>query len=280
MDKRKGFTLIELLVVIAIIALLMAILMPALKKAKDQARVVVCQSNLKQWGLSYAMYCDDNNGRFFSGEFNGTRYDPVIGDMGSGRYWRLCMKPYSRDKKIWLCPQATKAKQEGIPVGNWTNVAWEYDDDVGSYGLNGWILNIAASRVAANTTNGWLRPDKDSKGRSRHWGTPLVKNARSVPVFTDMWWVDAWPLEIDLPTTKEEGPSDIIGVNEMQRVCVNRHDGFINGVFMDWSVRRIGLKELWTLKWHRTFNTRGPMTLAGGVWPGDWPKWMRKFKDY
>ncbi|MCJ7675516.1 MAG: hypothetical protein MUO33_10245, partial [Sedimentisphaerales bacterium] len=63
-------------------------------------------------------------------------------------------------------------------------------------------------------------------------------------------------------------------------VCINRHDGFINGLFLDWSVRKVGLKELWTLKWHREFDTAGPWTKAGGVKPEDWPQWMRRFKDY
>jgi len=53
MSRRKGFTLIELLVVIAIIALLMAILMPALARVKEQARTVACLANLKQWNLIF-----------------------------------------------------------------------------------------------------------------------------------------------------------------------------------------------------------------------------------
>ena len=56
MIKRTAFTLIELLVVIAIIAVLMAILMPALNRVKRQARNVACQANLNQWGLFFAMY--------------------------------------------------------------------------------------------------------------------------------------------------------------------------------------------------------------------------------
>lgn len=62
--------------------------------------------------------------------------------------------------------------------------------------------------------------------------------------------------------------------------CINRHHGCINGLFMDGSVRIIGLKELWTLKWRPDFNTRGRWTKAGGVQPEDWPEWMRGFKDY
>jgi hypothetical protein len=37
---------------------------------------------------------------------------------------------------------------------------------------------------------------------------------------------------------------------------------------------------LWTLKWHRTFDTMGPWTRAGGVMPSDWPRWMQRYKDY
>jgi len=62
--------------------------------------------------------------------------------------------------------------------------------------------------------------------------------------------------------------------------CINRHNGFVNGLFLDWSVRKIGLKELWTLKWNPEFDTAGPWTKAGGVLPEDWPQWMRGLKDY
>ncbi len=62
--SKKGFTLIELLVVIAIIALLLSIIMPALQKVKAQAQFIICGSNLKQWGISSAMYTTENDGYF------------------------------------------------------------------------------------------------------------------------------------------------------------------------------------------------------------------------
>jgi len=70
------------------------------------------------------------------------------------------------------------------------------------------------------------------------------------------------------------------GNNDMGRICINRHRGYTGCAFMDSSARKVGLKELWTLKWHRQFNTAGPWTLAGGVGPSDWPEWMRHFRDY
>jgi prepilin-type N-terminal cleavage/methylation domain-containing protein/prepilin-type processing-associated H-X9-DG protein len=66
--KRTGFTLIELLVVISIIALLMAILMPALKRAREQGQRAVCISTVKQLTLCWLMYADDNDDRLVNGE--------------------------------------------------------------------------------------------------------------------------------------------------------------------------------------------------------------------
>ncbi len=273
MNKRKGFTLIELLVVIAIIAVLMAILMPALQRVKQQARTVTCMANLNQWGLLFAMYCGENNGNFFTGELNGTR-----SGMGSGEFWRETMRPFTKDhsEKMWLCPQAVKPLPGGgIPRGTWSIVAWETANDVGSYGLNGWMLNIKASRDSSNRTNGWGRTPADW-----HWGTPENRNASNIPVFTGSWWVDSWPRENDQPPTTEDGPADTPNSNEMNRVCVDRHNGFVNCLFADWSVRKAGLKELWTLKWSRGFDVSGPFTKAGGMNPSDWPQWMRHYKEY
>jgi prepilin-type N-terminal cleavage/methylation domain-containing protein/prepilin-type processing-associated H-X9-DG protein len=270
---RRGFTLIELLVVIAIIALLLAILMPALQRVKKQARTTTCLAHLKQWGLIYALYTGDNDGYFFTGELNGTRQN-----MGSGEFWRETMRPSTKSfsEKMWLCPQATKPRpQGGIPQGGWSNYAWETANDVGSYGLNGWVLNIAASKEAGNRTNGWGRTPADW-----HWGTPHVKGANNIPVFTGSWWVDSWPREDDQPPPTNEGPPDRPDTNEMERVCVDRHGGFVNCLFADWTVRKTGLKELWTLKWSRGYNVAGPWTSGGFVQPDSWPEWMRRFKDY
>ena len=61
--------------------------------------------------------------------------------------------------------------------------------------------------------------------------------------------------------------------NFMKRFCVDRHNEYTNGLFMDLSARKIGIKELWELKWHRDWNERNAP-------PPVWPDWMRGFKDY
>ena len=66
----------------------------------------------------------------------------------------------------------------------------------------------------------------------------------------------------------------------MKRFCLNRHNGYINGVFLDFSIRKIDLKELWTFKWHRNFDISGIWAKAVAVHGDDWTEWMRKFRDY
>jgi len=68
MSKKEGFTLIELLVVIAIIAVLMAILMPALNRVKEQGKRATCLSNLKQLTLAWIMYADENDDNLVNGD--------------------------------------------------------------------------------------------------------------------------------------------------------------------------------------------------------------------
>ena len=268
MSERRGFTLIELLVVIAIIALLMAILMPALQRVKGQAQAIACQARLKEWGLLFKLYTDDNNGYF------NRREDAV---------WMSAMRPYyNNDPQMLLCPTATR---EMVNLSDWgTFKAASLNNDVFSYGINSWTNNNAADRSGGRLVEWfWKNVNNNTTvtpGTRTILGRPVSTN--TIPVFGDSTWYDAWPRDTDPPaqTMDAFGIGNTGTTGEMNHFCINRHDGFVGMLFMDWSARRVGLKELWTLKWHRAFITTGTWTQAGLARPEDWPVWLRRFKDY
>ena len=175
---QGAFTLIELLVVIAIIALLMAILMPALQRAKRQAEVVACQSNLKQWGLMWAMYTDNNNGYFNARTETSGRWIDVLYDY------------YSRIEKMRVCPTARKYAVEYPPGGDlgpgptsaygnkftsWgklSNANGRPAGTYGSYGINEYV------QVPST-------PPSYGTSAADYWRTPNVRGAANIPLFLD-----------------------------------------------------------------------------------------------
>ncbi len=101
--RRKGFTLIELLVVIAIIALLLSVLFPALRKAKQSALNVVCKTNLHSWYYSIELYLQDNNDTFWPGY-----YSP---DSHKSLWWMDVLRDYYGDIDDIRCCPTEKKKQ-------------------------------------------------------------------------------------------------------------------------------------------------------------------------
>jgi prepilin-type N-terminal cleavage/methylation domain-containing protein/prepilin-type processing-associated H-X9-DG protein len=262
-----GFTLIELLVVIAIMALLMSILVPVMRKVREQAWLVACQSNLRQWCFAYKMYTGDNDGSFSAG----------VGKYG---LWVDALRNYYGDQpKIRSCPKVKKYATDiglewyefgGVFVGwgkiNDTDISGETDFwYYGSYGQNAFLYNPPPGEAF------WDPRMKSEVPPEEMWRTLLqIRTPSKVPMFFECSWRDAWPDEKTPPPRNEGGSS----------YCINRHNGYTNMAFTDFSVREVALRQLWNFYWHKGYDAKSsPWSEAGGVTTDRWPKWMEKLPE-
>ncbi|RPJ37079.1 MAG: hypothetical protein EHM35_07020 [Planctomycetaceae bacterium] len=255
-------------VVLACIGFALVSLGAVSETGRKRSKESICRANLRQWHDIFQGYIDPN-GRFISG-------DPWT----PGYYWVKYLSEEHKDWKrtrIWFCPEAQKPVMDEsgrMMARNSVFSAWGIYKGLaglgpngvsGSYGLNSYVIPITS------TYEGGVRPQDG-------WRNLLeVPHGSTVPMFFDALRFDLWPLCTDGPAEYEFAPWTS---NQMARCCINRHVGAVNCLLVDGSVRKVGLKELWMLKWHQSFNTAGPWTKAGGVVPSDWPEWIRPFKDY
>jgi prepilin-type N-terminal cleavage/methylation domain-containing protein len=272
--RAAGFTLIELLVVIAIIAILAAMLLPALAAAKRKAYQVRCLNNIKQMVLAETMYVSD-----FNKSIPDNYVDPA-GNTTSGAWFINLINYYSKATNVIVCPTTVKA---GQTVNNFTGT-----------GDQSWCKTDAANNpwISSYTWNGWLYFDQAGDGGSQAGMSAVgkggyytkdssVRNSSMTPVIVDGIWADAWPMENDSPnhnlytgdTVLNPGgsPANTLGgghANEMGRFAISRHGnsspsaqntwtsanqtppgGVILGLY-DGHAEFSKLPNLWNYNWH------------------------------
>jgi prepilin-type N-terminal cleavage/methylation domain-containing protein len=260
-----GFTLIELLVVIAIIAILAAMLLPALARARSQARRTSCLSNLKQLLLAEIMYVTDSRGSSFPIYTDTTASDYT----GGNSLWMGSLINYdARSEKVRLCPCAGTNRMDMATGAGACDTAWNWETSpnyiVGSYALNGWMysgdsVQIGEYRndVGSSVAAGYVFQKESS-----------VQKPAQTPVLMDQVWVDFWPIETDRPSTDLYLASGTANPPSLARCVTPRHGwaapssaprnhpvaqklpGGIDVATADGHVQYAPLEQLWQFYWH------------------------------
>jgi len=242
MHKRKAFTLIELLVVIAIIAILMAVLMPALQRVKRQARTIICRKNLTQYGVAGRMYLDDWDGLFphsfswlgkafaFVGCGWHDKTKNLLGRPNEGG----SMWPYLKDKQIHICPEFyTVARSYGCGRCDGKTIPIEPQY---SYGMNAYLNGDGWGAVPAQFK------DKDNS-------KPDVVNESQVVNPSRVFWFseeNPWPIpglsnagtnDNNLRSTPPCNTDCFATFHDTSTQKIN--EGYANALFVDLHVERV-----------------------------------------
>jgi len=263
---RRAFTLIELLVVITIIAILAALLLPALARAKSQGQQTSCLNNIKQITTAGLMYLNDTKHGFPWNPPSYPNYDP-----NAPPFWIEALTNCGAIDPVRVCPSTHLPPPPLVQEGGAADLEWVTQVEppgleCGSYGLNGWFFDFM---VEAN-------PDMTGGAYPQFMYPNLasVPKPAQTPFFCDQNYVYTFPLEADrAPGDLYTGqsPPDWVMRDGIGCCTILRHGGptannsfpytsgqplpgAINMSFADGHAQLVKLPQLWTFYWHRNWN--------------------------
>ncbi len=268
----RAFTLVELLVVIAIIAILAALLLPALARSKMQGQQIKCLNNLRQVTVAGLMYLNDTQHGLPWNNPHDPNYDPNV-----AQDWVNALTNCGATDSVRVCPSTRQPPLSAVQAAGAADLAWIVGDrlvpsEIGSYGQNGWFTDFIASAPDAMT--GGMYPQFMFPKLSA-----VLKQAQT-PLFFDQNYDYTFPLETDKAASDLYLGQSPIGYQRVGMGCctILRHGGrtasstvpyksgqplpgAINMSFADGHGELVKLQNLWTYYWHLNWNpalVKGP----------------------
>lgn len=238
--------------------LAVAILMPALGAINDQAKSLICRTNLRQLATGIELYSMNHNNK-------------ALYSTGGENYWPMQIAPYLDDSEYEQNPEdalegsmkvmwcsSTKAPTEptgwspGTAENRWRCQIPNFGDE-GSYGINSWVGGWElGSKPETGGGYGLLKEDQAKSYRK------LMPDKGNIPVFADSIWMGSIPRHTDPSLSEEYLPYgefwDPAYGPGMGRFVIDRHNMKINVAFIDGRAVSVKLNELWYLPWNRAFK--------------------------